>query len=186
MSYLNTNDASPERVISDTDYPHHLVLSGLWELPFGPGKALFNTTNGFLKRIAGGWQISWISTFQSGQALTFPGAERVSDTDNDKRVYTEWFDRSQFIAQPAFTLRRTSSRISDIRGPGIRKIDLTLTKRISITERVNMTLQGEFYNAPNHAIFGNPNTTFTNANFTRITGTQLGPRNVQLSGRITF
>jgi hypothetical protein len=28
-SYLNSNDAKPEHVISDTDYPHHLVLSGL-------------------------------------------------------------------------------------------------------------------------------------------------------------
>lgn len=185
-SYLNTNDAAPEKVISDTDYPHHLVLSGLWELPFGPGKALFKSTNPFMRRLADGWQISWITTFQSGQALGFAGAERVSDTNADKKIYTEWFDRSQFVVQPAFTLRRTSSRIADIRGPGIRKIDATITKRVPVTENVKLTIQAEFYNLPNNTIFSNPNTQFTNANFTRITGTQLGPRNIQLSGRITF
>ena len=147
---------------------------------------MFSSTNGFLKRVAGGWQVSWITTVQSGQALAFAGAERITDTNADARVYTDWFDRSQFIVQPAFTRRRTSSRIADVRGPGIRKIDITLTKRIAITERVSMTLQGEFYNAPNHAIFANPNTAVTNANFGRITGTQLGPRNIQISGRITF
>src|SRR5262249_4949737 len=56
-SYLNSNDAKPEHVISDTDYPHHLVVSGLWELPFGPGKALFHSTNPVARRIAGGWQL---------------------------------------------------------------------------------------------------------------------------------
>ncbi|HEV8145813.1 MAG TPA: TonB-dependent receptor [Bryobacteraceae bacterium] len=185
-SYLNSNDAKPEHVISDADFPHHLVLSGLWELPFGPGRPLFNSTNGFIKRIAGGWQISGIATFQSGQALAFSGAERVSDTNNDQHVYTNWFDKNQFIPQPAFTLRRTSSRIVDIRGPGINKVDLTVTKRILVTERVFVTIQGEFYNAFNHTNFSNPNTTVTNGSFATISGVQLQPRNIQLSGRITF
>ncbi len=185
-SYLNSNDAAPEHVISDSDYPHHLVLSGMWELPFGPGKPLFSSTNPIVKRIAGGWQFSWISTIQSGQALSFSGAERISDTNADQHIYTNWFDRNQFVVQPAFTLRHTSSRIADIRGPGITKVDLTISKRIALSERVSMKIQGEFYNAPNHAIFSNPQTSFTNANFTRITGTALSPRNIQLSGRISF
>lgn len=111
------------------------MLSGLWELPFGPGRPLFTSSNPIVKRITSGWQFSWISTFQTGQALAITDAERVSDTNADKRVYTEWFDRSQFIARPAFTLKRTSSRI---------------------------------------------------AQFTRITGTALNPRNIQISGRISF
>ena len=185
-SYLNSNDAKPEHVISDTDYPHHLVLSGLWELPFGPGKAMFRSSNPILKRIASGWQFSGIATFQSGQALQFASAERVSDTNKDQHVYTNWFDKTQFIPQPAFTLHRTSSRISDIRGPGINKWDLTVTKRIPIRETVSMTLQAEFYNAFNHTIFSNPNTSVTSGSFGTISGVNLQPRNIQVSGRITF
>jgi hypothetical protein len=138
------------------------------------------------KRVAGGWQLSWISTVQSGQALSFSGAERVSDTNADQHIYTNWFDKSQFIVQPAFTLHHTSSRIADLRGPGIKKLDLTVSKRIQIRERMSMKFQAEFYNAPNHPIFSNPQTGVTNSNFARITGTALAPRNIQLSGRITF
>jgi hypothetical protein len=185
-SYLNSNDAKPEHVISDTDYPHHLVVSGLWELPFGPGKMLFNSNNPIAKRIAGGWQLSGIATFQSGQALAFASAERIAISHSNQHVYTNWFDKSQFIAQPAFTLHATSSRISDIRGPGINKFDLTIAKRIPIREKVSMTLQGEFYNAFNHTIFSNPNTTVTNGSFGTISGVNLQPRNIQVSGRITF
>jgi hypothetical protein len=139
-----------------------------------------------MKRIVGGWQISGIATFQSGQALAFSGAERVSDTNNDQHIYTNWFDKAQWIPQTAFTLRATSSRISDIRGPGINKVDLTITKRIAITERVAMTFQSEFYNAFNHTNFSNPNTSVTNGAFGTISGVQLQPRNIQLSGRIVF
>jgi hypothetical protein len=88
--------------------------------------------------------------------------------------------------QPAFTLHHTSSRIADLRGPGIKKLDLTVSKRIQIRERMSMKFQAEFYNAPNHPIFSNPQTGVTNSNFARITGTALAPRNIQLSGRITF
>jgi hypothetical protein len=185
-SYLNPNDAAPERVISDTDYPQHLVLSGLWELPFGPGKALFSSNNGVLRRIAGGWQLSGIATFQSGQALAFPSAERVSVSTSNPHVHTKWFDTAQLLPQTAFTLRRTSSRIADIRGPGINKVDLTVAKKITINERVSMMLQGEFYNAFNTTNFDNPNTTVGGNTFGTITGVRLQPRNIQLSGRITF
>jgi len=43
--------------------------------------------------------------------------------------------------------------------------DLTVTKRIPITETVSMRLQSEFYNAFNHTVFNNPNTTVTNGSF---------------------
>jgi hypothetical protein len=185
-SYLNTNDPKPEHVISDTDYPQHLVLSGMWELPFGPGKAMLNSTNRVMRRIAAGWQVSGIATFQSGQALAFASAERVSVSGNNPHVYSKWFDTEQIKPQTAFTLRRTSSRIADIRGPGINKVDLTIAKRIPITEKVSMLFQSEFYNAFNHTNFDNPNTTAGGNTFGIINAVRLQPRNIQLSGRITF
>jgi hypothetical protein len=185
-SYLNTNDARPEHVISDTDYPNHVVLSGLWELPFGPGKALFHSTNGLVKRIAAGWQLSGIATFQSGQALSFSGAEWLGAVGNQTHAFNNWFDRTEFVTQQPFTLHHTSSRIAEVRGPDINKFDLTVTKRIIITERVRMTFQSEFYNAFNHTNFSNPNTTVTSGSFDTISGVNLQPRNIQLSGRVTF
>jgi hypothetical protein len=186
MSYLNTNDAKPEHVISDADYPHHLVLHGLWELPFGQGKRFFNTNNRVLRRIAGGWQVSGIGTWQSGQALAFAGSDRVKDSNADPHLITQWFDKSQFTPQQAFTLRTLSSRVADVRGPRINKVDLTVTKSVAITEKVAAIVQAEFYNAFNHTNFSNPNTTVTSGSFGTITGVLLQPRNIQLSGRIRF
>ena len=182
----NTNDAKPEHVISDADYPQHLVINGLWELPFGQGKALLNSGNRVVRRIVGGWQASWIGTWQSGQALTFSGADRVSVSGNNPHTIQQWFDKTQFVAQQAFTLKTLSSRVADVRGPGINKVDITLTKSIAVTERVSMVLQGEFYNALNTTNFSNPNTSVTSGSFGTITGVLLQPRNIQLSGRIKF
>ena len=116
----------------------------------------------------------------------FASAERVSVSGNNPHVYSKWFDTEQIKPQTAFTLRRTSSRIADIRGPGINKVDLTISKRIPITEKVSMLFQSEFYNAFNHTNFDNPNTTAGGNTFGIINAVRLQPRNIQLSGRITF
>jgi hypothetical protein len=186
VAYLNSNDPKPEHVISDSDRPQHLVINGLYELPFGPGKPFLNSNNGIAKRILGGWQINAIATFQSGQALSFSGADRVKDSNADPHTIDQWFDKTQFAPQQAFTLKTLSSRVADIRGPGINKIDLTLMKRIQIRERAALQIQAEAYNAFNHPNFDNPNTSVTSTTFGRITAVLLQPRNVQLSGRITW
>ncbi|MBI3696941.1 MAG: TonB-dependent receptor [Acidobacteria bacterium] len=185
-SYLNANDAKPERVISDADRPQRLVLHGIYELPFGPGKALLNGANPALRRIAGGWQMNWVVTFQSMAPLSFSNAERPRHSDNNPHTVDQWFDVTQFVPQEPFTLRALSSRVADLRAPGIKKWDLTLMKAVPIRERVAMRLQAEFYNAFNTTHFGTPNTTVTNASFGRITGTLLGSREIQLAARITF
>ncbi|HKA00689.1 MAG TPA: TonB-dependent receptor [Candidatus Solibacter sp.] len=186
VAYLNSNDPKPEHVISDSDRPQHLVINGLYELPFGPGQPFLNFHNGIAKRILGGWQINAIATFQSGQALAFSGADRVKDSNADPHTIDQWFDKTQFTPQQAFTLKTLSGRVADIRGPGINKIDLTLMKRIQIRERAALQIQAEAYNAFNHPNFDNPNTSVTSTTFGRITAVLLQPRNVQLSGRITW
>ena len=55
-----------------------------------------------------------------------------------------------------------------------------------VREKISFKMQGEFYNAFNRTHMGTPNTTVTSTSFGRITGTFLGPREVQVSGRFTF
>jgi hypothetical protein len=187
-SYLNANDAKPEKVISDTDRPQRLAIHGIYDLPVGRGKRFLGSANPVLQRIAGGWQMNWVVTFQSMNALSFGSAERVRRSDNNPRDIIRWFDPSQFVPQEPFTLRRTSSRIADLRADGIRKWDLTLVKKIPINERVNLDFRAEFYNAWNTTMFAGPNTTVTSSSFGRVTGTLSGggPREIQLAGRVNF
>src|SRR5262249_51673636 len=77
VSYLNANDARPEKVISDADRPQRLVLHGLYELPFGPGRKFLTSNSGLVRRLAAGWQVNWVSTANSGAPLAFGRRARL-------------------------------------------------------------------------------------------------------------
>jgi len=186
VSYLNANDAKPEKVISDADRPQRLVLHGLYELPFGPGRRFVSSSNPVVKRIVGNWQVNWVATFNSGAPLAFSSAERLVRSDKNPYTVDQYFDPTQFVPQQPFTLRAFSSRTSDLRAPGINKWDITVQKSVAIREGLSFRLQAELYNAFNHTHLGTPNTTVLSSSFGRITGTFLGPREIQLSGRFIF
>lgn len=59
-----------EKAISNQDVPHTLVLSYVYELPFGKGKK-FASVGGWKDKVIGGWEVSGIQRYQSGQPLSF-------------------------------------------------------------------------------------------------------------------
>jgi hypothetical protein len=46
----------------------------VWELPFGGGKKLFNTSHRFWGRVASGWEHTMIFTYSSGRPWDLPGS----------------------------------------------------------------------------------------------------------------
>src|SRR5262249_40412788 len=68
---LNQDDPLPAEVISDSDYPHRFVASGIYELPFGKGQKFLTSSNGAVSRLVGGWQFQGVYTFQSGAPIGF-------------------------------------------------------------------------------------------------------------------
>ncbi|HEX3987206.1 MAG TPA: carboxypeptidase-like regulatory domain-containing protein [Acidobacteriaceae bacterium] len=75
----NTNPGQPqvqnpanlhqEKAISVQDVPQTLVVSYLYELPFGKGKSW--VSHGPLSYLVGGWKIGGVQRYQSGQPLPF-------------------------------------------------------------------------------------------------------------------
>ncbi len=187
-AYHNIDDAAPESVISGSDRPSDLVISGVYELPFGPGKQFIQSTSPVLRRLVGGWQLGWTGTYTSGQSLSFSGAERISTSSGDPHTVLHWFDTTQFVPQAPFTLQHTSSALANLRGPGIGMWHVDLSKEIPITERVKFRMEAQAFNFLNTPFFGNPNTSVTSASFGQITGLYSGSasRNVQISARIKF
>jgi hypothetical protein len=59
-----------ERGNSDFDVRHRLVISGIYELPFGHGKPLLGNPGGFLDQVVGGWQVANIISVSSGNWFT--------------------------------------------------------------------------------------------------------------------
>lgn len=77
-----------EKSLSIQDVPQTFVISYLYELPFGHGKRFLNSSNGFVDRLIGGWQIGGVQRYQSGVPLSFGCATGIPGWDNCVR-----FDR---------------------------------------------------------------------------------------------
>ncbi len=73
----NPRDRRSLRSIAPGSYPHSLVVYYLAELPFGRGKRFLNQ-GGMIDRLVGGWQISGVQRYRSGQSLSpfVPGGQR--------------------------------------------------------------------------------------------------------------
>jgi hypothetical protein len=66
----NPYDRKSEKAVSNQDVPHTLIISYIYELPFGEGRAL-KTGNGVVDKLIGGWQVGAVHRYQSGQPLSF-------------------------------------------------------------------------------------------------------------------
>ena len=104
-------DRRAERSLDPTDVRHRLVVSGVYELPFGAGKPWL--TSGIGSHIAGGWQINSVATFQGGLPLVVRGANNFrADRPNylggaelENPTAERWFNTDAFVNPPNFERR---------------------------------------------------------------------------------
>ncbi len=173
VNLLNASDPTPLREISDLDAPHRINISGIWDLPFGKGRALLHDKNGIVDRLVGGWELSGIWGLQSGFALPWGNVIYYGNPANielplSQRSPEHWFNVSGFETASARQLlsnqvRTWPLRFSQIRGPRMNNIDLALIKSTRITEGRNIEFRAEALNAANHPFFPNPNMSVTTA-----------------------
>ena len=78
-SFQYTDPLNPllDRGLADFDTPQRLVISGIWELPFGR-----NFENKFAKILAQGWQFNVIASFQKGNPFTLYSNNNQSQQNN--------------------------------------------------------------------------------------------------------
>lgn len=209
MNYRNAQDTDLEKLVAAWDVPQSLQLNGVWELPFGTGRAFLANTSKFTRVMVSGWEISGIARLQSGMPLvlapnTVPtGASPVYDGQNLDR----WINNCTLLTngstsnclsgetpawtvRPANTLQTWSTRMTSVRTGGIRNLDVAVMKRTQLTERLTLTIRGELMNATNTPQFYNgPNMDVNNGNFGRISGAQNQtnlPRFGQISMKLQF
>jgi hypothetical protein len=153
--------------------PHRLIASSLYELP------IFKRRDDLLARVAGGWQIGAIATFQDGPSLTpssygvpFVGSHANllgnPNVPRGERTIDRWFDVSK-LANPAPGQLGNAGK-GVIRGSGNNKWDLSISKFLRIAERHQVEFRAELFNAFNHPQFDDPVVT---------------PGNNPLAGKIT-
>jgi hypothetical protein len=189
-------DMRSNRSVDDVDVPVVFSLSALYQLPFGAGKTF--ATDGVKSKVLGGWQVNGIIAARGGQPFTptvnFDNANSngatnrpnvVGSTQGPKSL-NEYFNTAAYAVAAPYTYGDAGR--NSLRGPGYTDVDFSLFRNFTIHERYTIQFRAESFNLFNHPNFGNPDGTFEDANFGKITSINgsSSPREFQFAGRFTF
>ncbi len=143
----NIWDLRGERSLSAHDIAHRVVLTGAWELPFGVGRRWGSSWNRLTNLALGGWEISGMSTLQSGMPLAvtqsggaiWDGTQRpdlVGDPSTSGSMVdrlNNYFNAAAF-SKPPTDVPGSAPRTLSYRGPGIRSFDAVVAKNFRVKE----------------------------------------------------
>jgi hypothetical protein len=193
----DTQNRKANRGLWSADARHRFTLSAIYELPFGQGKLLGRDASGIIGGLISGWQLGGILTLQSGQPLTVTlpydnpnvgeGAklpDLIGDPNTGPKTVDKFFNTDAFAAPAPFTFGNAG--IGIVTGPGIQQLDLSLVKNVRLTNDVRLEVRVEAFNALNHLIMGDPDTTFGTPGFGQVTSTRLDNREMQFAVRLVF
>jgi hypothetical protein len=169
-------------------YRHKLTLAGIYQFPFGRNRRFMPNAHPVLDGILGGWSMSGIYQFNSGDFLRFGGLQVDGDPRLDNPTREMMFNTSVFSLLAPFTRRSNPWQYDGVTGPGFSNLDLTLSKEFPITERVKLEFRMEAYNASNSFMGANPSTDVTSSNFGRVVNQRSGyfGRQFQYNARLRW
>ncbi len=172
---------------SDFDVTNYLNGNFIYELPVGRGRAIGATMPLWAQEVAGGWSISGLPTWHTGNTyqansnafvagyansapaiLTGPPSLLKSHVHKDATGTLVGFDDSD-AAVNAFVgpIGFEEGERNGLRGPGFVNLDLGLAKTFPLyREKVNAKFRADAFNALNHPNFGTPNNDITQASST--------------------
>jgi hypothetical protein len=102
----------------------------------------------------------------------------------------DWFNTSAFVQPAGAAFGNMGQNVYS--GPGLVAFDASLQKDFPIHENIGLTMRLQGFNALNHPIFANPNTTLTSTSFGQVTstlgsgGTSIGSRAMQVAATLHF
>jgi len=196
-----------DKSISGDDLTHNFKLAWVYELPFGKNKRYL--TSGAASAILGDWRVSGIQYYSSGYPISlattislpiFAGSNRptvpsnsgwgCSKTSNfDPSVDTFFQPASFFGAQPSNTFGNAPRYNGGCRQFANYNENLSLNRKIRITERVNLDFRMEGYNIFNRVRFGTGSTTLQSSTFGKLTSNNdifNTPRQLQAALRLNW
>lgn len=198
----NIYNMQAEKAVSANDISRSLVVSGVYNLPFGRGQKFGAGWNKAVDAVLGGWQSNGIATEQTG----FPLALSTQNTSNSGNAtlrpnnngqsaaldgaiinrLNEYFNTSAFSQPAPFTFGNTGRTLPNVRAPGYHNIDFSLFKNFQITEHFKAELRGEAFNSLNQVVFAAPNTNLSSGQIGVISGQSNTPRDIQIALKLLF
>ncbi|HEV2495067.1 MAG TPA: TonB-dependent receptor [Terriglobia bacterium] len=162
-------------------FRHRFLTYYVYALPVGRGRKWLGHSNAVVDGVLGGWQVSGITTYHSGDVLSpileNPGtligwlasypdrvagvplyAGRQSGHNTGPGGGVQWFNPNAFSVPQPYTYGNASPR--SIFGPGFGNWDLSVMKsfRLPHGESKRLEFKADFFNLPNHYNLGDPNT----------------------------
>jgi len=198
--------------ISANDVPNRFVLATILEAPLGRGRWIGRDMNRILDGFVGGWSISTIITLQDGQPLPIALVDPRLDGGNQRpdvlcsqvssglsyhqaaANFLNGNPNSSLFNSACFGIPgdqepgNAPRYFSDLRGDGIKNIDLSFTKQFAIRENMKLQLRAEFFNFTNTERFAFPDVGVGSGTFGDVQSSAPGfqPRVMQFGLRFEF
>jgi hypothetical protein len=163
----------------DNDVPHRIVLSGVWSLDSYAAKM-----GGISKAFFGGWTISGIASWQSGQPYSAVVNTDINNDGNARNDRAPGFARNSFRLPSQFSVDpRVTKDIGLFSGARLQLI----AEAFNLLNRSNVTVvRNTYYAVTNTAGVPSKLTLQDAANPFGLPTTSFGPRILQFAAKITF
>jgi len=198
------DDLKAEHGISSNDTPHRLTTAIILDLPIGKDRWIGGGMNGVLDGIVGGWSLDGVITLQSGQPLAVANSVgRLADGNPRPDVVCPQlrtglsyrqaaasghpYLNQDCFADPGDNIPGNAPRhFSNLRGDGIRNLDVSLSKEFKIQEGKTLQVRAEMFNAFNRQRFAFPDVGSGDGTFGSVASTTNNFRRMQLGARFQF
>jgi hypothetical protein len=201
-AHQNSYDVAASRSVASYDIPHRIIVSALYEVPFGHTRRFGAHAPDWLDGVIGGWQVNGIVTVQSGTPLTISasntaglfnpvtranwnGKDPVLDTPAVDRLQ-KWFDTLAFSQPAPFTFGNAGATFPMLRTHDVRNVDLSLFKHFTIARGMRLQARIETFNVLNRVQFGSPNTSVSSTSFGVVTSQANTPRQIQFGVKVLW
>ena len=196
--------------VSANDATNRFVLGAVLTLPIGRGTLVGANMNRALNALVGGWQVTTLTTFQTGQPLDIAmsnnriadGNQRPNVTCSANQSLTTGISIHQAaefgnpylnvncFSDPGDQQAGSAPRyFSNLRSDGIRNTDVSVERIYKLGDRAgHVEIHGECLNCTNKERFGLPDYGYGDSTFGIISSSAGGalPRNFQLGARYEF
>jgi hypothetical protein len=195
--------------VGGQDIPNDIVMSYVYQLPFGAGHKL-SSNNKVADALISGWRFSGIQTYIQSTPLgpigancdvpytggcyadyapNFTGPVRINGSYGSGNLLgatpPAFLNINAFAEPASFTFGNTPRTLPyDLRGPWGFNEDFSLIRDIKLGERLTFEIQGDVFNAFNRVQFGAPATAINAANFGQIGSQANTPRQFQFNAHL--
>jgi hypothetical protein len=202
-THQNSFDPMADFAVSSQDIHQRFIMSYIYQIPFGRGRALGGNMSRLEDTFLGGWQVNGITTIQGGTPLQI-GASNSLSSFNFQTLYantnfenaslhgdihqrlSKYFNTADFSQPAPFMLGNGPAYYNSLRAPGLNSTDLSFFKEFHPVERLTAQFRTEMFNAFNHVQFASPDTGVTDTTFGQITSQNNTPRQIQFGLKLLF